>query len=465
MLKPTHRFQWQSQSAFIVVAAGATLSLNDFLTFPILAGQNGGGAFLLLYVFFLLVMGLPLLMGELLMGRLSRLDPVGSFEILAKKNRASTSWKFVGFISVIAAFLIVATFSVIAGWSLSYLIKFSLGFFNQVSVDQVSIRFDEFIADTERMALWHTLFVILLVSTSAQSLRVGIERISLLLVPGLVFLLLVGLVVSVYSPGFDQSVRYLLYADFSALDSNAPLQALQRAFYTLALGTGAMIAYGSYLPRNCSIGYIALLVIVIDFIFSILIGLSVNALIYSADILPDIDNQFAFRVFPVVFNQLGLGQLYGFLFYLMLTLAALTTSIALMEGPVCYVQRLFQISRIRAVSLLAFGIWFFGLGVIFSYNVWNEGGFTLALFFGDEAVRLVKNAGFNDIVIFLSSRLILPLAALMLCLFVAWVLPRQISYRQLGPGGRTWFEIWNYFMRYVTPVLLLAVTLSAIGVI
>jgi len=132
-------------------------------------------------------------------------------------------------------------------------------------------------------------------------------------------------------------VRYLLYTDFSEMDSNAPLVALQRAFYTLALGTGAMIVYGSYLPRICSIGYAVVLVIAIDLIVSILVGLSINALIFSADILPDIDNQFAFRVFPIVFNQLEFEQLFGFLFYLMLTLAALTNSIALMEGPICYV--------------------------------------------------------------------------------------------------------------------------------
>ncbi len=465
MPKPTNRFQWRSQSVFILVAAGATLSFNDFLTFPVLAGQNGGGAFLLLYVFFLLLMGVPLLMGELLVGRLGRNDPVGSFEILARRNKASTTWKAIGFLSIVAAFLIVATFSVVAGWSLSYMLMLGLGIFSQLTVNEVSLRFDAFIADTESMTLWHTLFVILLVTISAQNLRAGIERISLLLVPGMFCLLAIGLVVTIFSPGFDQSVRFLLYTDFSALDSDAPLVALQRAFYTLALGTGAMIAYGSYLPRSCSFGYAAVLVIAIDLFVSILVGLSINALIFSADILPDIDNQFAFRVFPVVFNQLGSGQLFGLLFYLMLTLAALTTSIALMEGPICYMQRLFKIDRIKAVLMLGMGIWIFGWGVIFSYNVWSEDGFTLALFMGDEAVRLVKNAGFKDVIVFFSSHLIQPFVALMLCIFVAWVIPRRVSYRELGLKGRTWFEIWNYLARYVTPVLLLVVSLAAIGVI
>ena len=127
MFKPGNEFRWRSQSAFVLIAAGAILSLNDFLTFPILDGQNGGGAFLLLYILFLLLMGVPLLVGELLIGRLGRQDPVGSLEILAKRNNASKSRKSIGFISMVAAFLIVATFSVVAGWSLSYLLKFALG--------------------------------------------------------------------------------------------------------------------------------------------------------------------------------------------------------------------------------------------------------------------------------------------------------------------------------------------------
>ncbi len=465
MSQSTNGFQWRSQSAFIIVATGATLSLNDFLTFPVLAGQNGGGAFLLLYVIFLFLLGLPLLMAELLIGRLGRSDPSRSFEILASQQNASVYWKTVGFVSLLAAFLIVATFSVIAGWSLSYVFKSGLGIYSSLTASSINSSFSEFLIDSERMMLWHTLFVILLITIGAQQLHKGIERISYLLVPGMIAIMVIGLIIASTSTGFEQSIRYLLHADFSMLDANAPLLALQRAFYTLALGLGAMIIYGSYLPANISIGYSAILVITIDLLFSIIVGLTINAMVFSAGMLPGLGSQFAYRILPDVFNQHASGQFFAVLFYMMLTIAALTTSLALMEGPVSYIQRKFSYSRIKSVVLLGMAIWAFGLGSIFSFSVWNGDGLTIALFYGGEAVRIVYNAGFHDVMVAISSHVIQPLAALFLCLFVAWVIPREISHREFAMPGKYWYEIWNYIIRYITPVLLMIVALDAWGII
>lgn len=465
MSQSTNGFQWRSQSAFIIVATGATLSLNDFLTFPVLAGQNGGGAFLLLYVIFLFLLGLPLLMAELLVGRLGRSDPSRSFEILASQQNASVYWKTVGFVSLLAAFLIVATFSVIAGWSLSYVFKSGLGIYSSLTASSINSSFSEFLLDSERMMLWHTLFVILLITIGAQQLHKGIERMSYLLVPGMIAIMVIGLIIASTSTGFEQSVRYLLHADFSMLDANAPLLALQRAFYTLALGLGAMIIYGSYLPANISIGYSAILVITIDILFSIIVGLTINAMVFSAGMLPGLGSQFAYRILPDVFNQHPSGQIFAVLFYMMLTIAALTTSLALMEGPVSYIQRKFSYSRIKSVVLLGMAIWAFGLGSIFSFSVWNGDGLTIALFYGGEAVRIVYNAGFHDVMVAISSHVIQPLAALFLCLFVAWVIPREVSHREFAMPGKYWYEIWNYIIRYITPVLLMIVALDAWGII
>ncbi len=464
MSNSSNGFRWRSQSTFVIVASGATLSLNDFLTFPVLAGHNGGGAFLLLYVIFLFALGLPLLMSELLIGRLGRSDPSRSFEILASQQKASVYWKTVGFISLLAAFMIVATFSVIAGWSLSYLFKSGLGIFSSLTADSIDSSFGEFLMDTESLMLWHTLFVILLVVFSAQQLHKGIERFSLVLVPGMIVTIIIGLVFAINSDGFEQSIRYLLHADFSNLDVNTPLLALQRAFYTLALGLGAMIVYGSFLPSGISIGYCATLVIAIDLLISVLVGLSINALIFSADMLPGIDSQFAYRVLPYVFNQHDSGQFLAVLFYLMLTIAALTTSFALMEGPVSYIQRKFSYGRIKSVVILGISIWTLGLGSIFSYSVWHGDGLTVALFYGDEAIRIVYNAGFHDVMVYLSSHFIQPLAALLLCLFAAWVIPREISHREFALPGKYWFEIWNYMIRYITPVFLLILVLNSFGI-
>jgi len=464
MSEVTNGFLWRSQTAFVVVAAGATLSLNDFLTFPILAGKNGGGAFLILYMLFLFFLGLPLMMSELLLGRLSRSDPTHCFESLANVYRASVYWKAVGFISVVAAILIVATFCVIAGWSLSYFFKSAIGLYNEISAEQATDAFNEFTLNSESMALWHTLFVVMLVAIVSQPGRLGLQRLSMLLVPAMVLLLAVLLGVAIYSPGFVQSVEYLLYADFSVIDSETPLLALQRAFYTLTLGIGVMMAFGRYFPTKLSIGYSACLVIVVDLLFTIFISLTINALIFSSGLVTDADNHFAFRLLPVIFGQHEFGQIYAAIFFLLLVVAALTTSVALMESPVGYLQRQFNYSRLKSTIIVLLIVWLFGVGTVLSFSIWHEDGFTVALFFGDEALRLVNNAGFHDVLVFLSSYLIQPLVALFLCLFVAWVVPRKVSFRELALTSRHRFEVWNYLIRYITPVLLLVVLLKSIGV-
>jgi NSS family neurotransmitter:Na+ symporter len=168
---------------------------------------------------------------------------------------------------------------------------------------------------------------------------------------------------------------------------------------------------------------------------------------------------------PVIMNQFSYGGLFSTLFFLLLTIAAVTTSIALLEAPITYLQRKCSISRLRAAVMLGVGIWMFGLGVILSHTVWNGDGFTVALFFGDEAIRLINNAGFHDVLVFISSHLIQPFVALFICLFVAWKIPREVSHKEFALSRHYSFEIWNYLVRYIIPVLLLVVILAAFGII
>ncbi len=458
-------FTWRSRSTFVIVAAGATMSLNDFLTFPVLAAQNGGGAFLLLYILFLFVLGLPLLMGELMLGRLARSDPPASLKSLSEKYKASAFWEFAGLGSMLAAFLITATLSVVAGWSLAYSVKSVVGVFDGATLESANLMFDALMADSERMTLWHTLFMVILISICAQSVKSGVERLTPILVSVMILLLVMGVVLVLTSSGMQDSIRYILYADFSTMDARTPIVALQRAFYTLTLGIGVMVAYGRYLPTEVSIGYSATLVIAVDLLFTLFTSLSINALILSTGHLPGIDSQFAFRVMPVILEGFSSANLLNTLFFLLLTLAALTTSIALLEAPITYFQRKCNISRLRAAVSLGIGTWLFGLGVVLAHSVWNGDGFTIALFYGGEAIRLVNNAGFHDVLVFISSHFIQPFAALLLCLFVAWKIPREFSHKELALSRDYYFEIWSYLVRYIVPVLLLLVMLAALGII
>lgn len=458
-------FHWRSPAAFVVVTAGATLSLNDFLTFPVLAGQNGGGAFLLLYILFLFVLGLPLLMAELLLGRLAGSDPASCFKALSIQYKASVFWKLVGISSMFAAFFIIATLSVVGGWSVAYFFKSILGVYDGVTVEVANTLFNNFLLDGERMTLWLTLFVLMLLAICAQPIKAGLERVSLILMPVMLGLLLICLLPGLLSADFSKSVQYLFYADFNAFDVHTPMVALRRAFYTLVLAVGVMMAFGRYMPAGTSIGYSAGLVITIDFLFSIVTGLTINTMVLSTGFEPVLDNQFAFRTLPVIFAQFEAGYIYAGAFYLMISLAALTTMVALMESPINYLQRKYQYNRLKASMLLSIGVWLSGLGIVLAYSIWSGGGFTVALYFGDSAVRLVDNAGFQDVLIFFSNYLIQPIAALFICLFVAWVIPRAVSHKEFALSSEWRFEVWNFCIRYVTPTLLVVVILNSLGLI
>ncbi len=458
-------FFWRGHSTFVVIAAGATISLRDFLTFPVMAGENGGGAFLLLYSLFLLLLGLPLLMSEFMLGRMSRGNIVDAFDRTAAQYKASIFWKFIGIFSLFAGFLILSSYSVVSGWSLAYFFKTGLGVYSGATVDGVNALFRNFQADSESMMLWHTLFVLLMIAIGARDLKNGLQKIFIVLVPAMLLLLVIGLIYASYSSGMTESIEYILYPDWSRVDANMPLLALQRAFYTLALGLGVMVIYGAYLDEDVSIGYAATQIIVIDFLFSIFTGLAINALVFSADLEPVLEDELAFRVLPVVFGSFQFGALFGALFYLLLTLAAITTAVAILEAILTYYCEKFKCSRLKASIQLGILVWLLGLGTIFSYSLWQDTGFTMTLYFGDEAYRVVNEAGFHDVIIFISSHLLQPLAALFLALFVGWVIPRSASFEALDLSKRQLFEIWNILIRYIAPTLLVIVLLSSLGFI
>ncbi|MBL6998623.1 MAG: sodium-dependent transporter, partial [Gammaproteobacteria bacterium] len=427
--------------------------------------ENGGGAFLLMYAFFLLVLGLPLLMSEFMMGRMTRANLVDALDQLAAENGASIYWKVFGVLAILAGFLILSSYSVVSGWSAAYFFKTGAGVYQGATLDGVKALFNSFQTNSEAMMLWHTLFMVIIVTISAQSLKKGLERIFVILVPTMAVLLVVGLFYAFYSGGMAQSVDYILYPDWSRVDAGMPLLALQRAFFTLALGLGIMVVFGSYLKQDVHIGYLSVQIIVIDLLFSVITGLAINALVFSANVQPVFDDELAFRLLPVIFGSFEYGSLFGALFYLLLTLAAITTAVAILEAVINCYRLKYQQTRLRAASQIGFAVWLLGLGTIFSYSLWSDSGFTMTLYFGDEAYRIINQAGFHDAVIFLSSHILQPLVALFVSLFVGWVIPRSVSYEALGLKNRKLYEVWNFGIRYITPALVFVVMLSMLGVV
>lgn len=460
--KNIYSFQWKSRTAFIVVMVGVTLSMKDFLVFPLMAAEHGGGAYILLYASFLLLMGLPLLVTELLIGRQLK-QPI--LNNISQKFNCSHHWQLIVSLSILVSILVLSIYNVIAGWSLSFVFKTALGLFDNANKETINTLLTSFQTDPERMMLWHTLFVICLLLISAQGIKLGVKRVLKIIVPIMVILLLVGLFYAISVGDYLSSVTYLLVPDFSKIDVSVALIAMKQAFYTLSVGLGIFLIFGSKLSDDIPIVYSASIIVIIDLLFSIVTGLAINAFIFTLDTFPSLNDELAFSLLPFIFSKLPYGQFFGSLFYVLLTFAAITTAVALLEVFVRYLKQNFQMSRIRASVYASLITWLIGMIAIFSYTVWAESGFTLELYFAGDAHRLVNEAGFQDVIVYVASHLLQPLIALLMIIFMAWVVKKDELFILLNIKSQKKFEVVHFVFRYVTPVFIFIVWLSALGVL
>lgn len=458
-------FLWQSQSSFLLIMMGATISMRDLTAFPALVGENGGSAFILIYVLFLFLLSFPLLVSELFLGRFSQSKQINAFLSFSSQFNVSAHWHWVARLAIFAALLLLALYCIVAGWSVSSAVKVGLGLFEGQTQFSIKKMLIDFQTDPEKMMLWHTLFILVLVMVSTQGLKNGLERFIKWLVPLTAILLLVGISYAFTFGEYTQSVNYLLSADFSKLDLNVALLALERAFFTLSVGLGVYLVIGSFMPKSVHIFYSSTLIIVVDLLFSIITGLALHALIFTSQTITSIDTESVFTVLPLIFSSLPYGQFFGFLFYLLLCIVAFTTAITLLEVLVSYVQQKLNYSRIKAVVVPAMIIWVIGVFAIFSYTIWADSGLTLELYISGDAVRLAHNAGFQDALIYIASHVLQPLISLMIIIYIAWVVDHSLFYELLGIKDSQWTHAFFYMIRFITPSLLLIVWFSSLGII
>ena len=315
------------------------------------------------------------------------------------------------------------------------------------------------------MMLWHTLFVSMLLLISAQGIKKGVQKTLVIIVPTMLLLLLIGLGYAIIYGDYQNSVKYLLLPDFSKIDSSVIIIAMQQAFYTLTVGLGIFLIFGSKVSKEVPLVYSGFIIVTIDILFSIFTGLAINAFVFSLDVMPSLDDELAFSLLPLIFSQLPFGQFFGALFYLLLTLAAITTAIALLEVFVCFIKQRFQFSRIRSAVVASLITWLIGVVVIFSYTVWVDSGFTIEMTVSGGAYRLIHDAGFQDVIIYVASHLLQPLSALLMIIFVAWVIEKEELRSLLKIEHKQRFELVYFIIRYVSPTLVFVVWLSALGAI
>lgn len=440
---------WSSRWVFFLAATGSAVGLGNIWKFPYITGQNGGGAFVLVYLACILAIGIPLLMAEFMIGRRGRANPEGAIAAVAREAGASKHWRRIGSMAVLTGFLILSFYAVIAGWTLAYAPAAFSGSFAGLDGKSSGALFDALLADPWQLAGYGSLVLAVTLGIVALGVRDGLERALRFMMPGLFLILLVMVGYAATTGYFMQAVEFLFAPDFSKLTGQGVLMALGHAFFTLSLASGAMMAYGSYLPAGTSIVRTSLMVALADTAVALLAGLAIFPLVFANGLEPGAGPGLIFVTLPIAFGQMPLGALVGGLFFVMLALAALTSTISLIEPAIAWLGERFGMGRVKAVLLSGAAVWLLSLGSVLSFNAWSE-------------VTLLGKTFFDGLD-FLTSNLMMPLGGLFTVLFTGWVMQRTLAAQALGLEQNGGFGLWWLAIRWITPLAIALMFLHSLG--
>lgn len=459
-----HREQWSSRITFILAATGSAVGLGNIWKFPYITGENGGGAFVLIYLFCIVAIGIPIMMAEIMLGRRGGRDPVTTMKLLAKESGHSRSWGVLGWLGVLAGFLILSYYSVIAGWALAYVPMMGMGIFVGLNADAVNAIFAELVSDPMVLMAWHSLFIMMTMFVVARGVRNGLEKAVTYLMPLLFMLLVVLIFYAIGTGAFQQGLSYLFTLDFSKITTEGILSAMGHAFFTLSLGMGAIMVYGSYLPKNTSIAQVSIAVALMDTLVALMAGMVIFPIVFANGLEPAAGPGLIFKTLPLAFGHMDYGTLFGALFFVLLVFAAWTSSISLIEPAVTWAIKTFQISRIKASVILGVLVWLMGLVTVFSFNLASD--FTISTSISTQYGEFVilKDATAFDFLDYLTSNIMLPLGGLMTAVFAGWLVKNEYAREELDINP-LWFSIWLFLVRYVAPLMVIIVFMNALGMI
>jgi len=445
---------WSTRLAFILAAAGSAVGLGNVWRFPYTAGEYGGGAFVLVYLLCVAGIGIPIMMAEILIGRRGRQSPINTMSALARQEGKSQAWTLLGWMGIVSAFLILSFYSVIAGWTLAYVVRSAGGAFTGIDAAGSEALFGGLTGDPERLLAWHTIFMVLAVLVVARGVSSGLEQAVKWMMPALFILLLIMVGYAAQAGDVGGAARYLFAPDFGKLGSHvgeAILSAMGQAFFSLSLGMGAIMIYGSYLKSDASIMQNTVIIALLDTVVALLAGLAIFPIVFSHGLEPGSGPGLIFVTLPIAFGEMPGGSFFGALFFLLLVFAAWTSGISLLEPVVAWLVENRGFSRVRASVLAGAAVWLLGVACLLSLNQWS--GYTL---FGK---------GVLDLFDYVTANVLLPLGGILIAIFAGWVLPRQATKDELKMGDGLGFRLWRFLVRYVSPVAVALVLLNALGLL
>jgi NSS family neurotransmitter:Na+ symporter len=441
--------QWSSRLGFILAVSGSAVGLGNIWRFPYVAGENGGGAFVLVYLMCVFGVGLPIMMSEILIGRRGRRNPVATMKLLGEEEAGQPGWRWVGALGVCGGFLILSFYSVIAGWAVAYIFEGGSGVFNGANADSVNAVFGSLISDPVKTGVWHTLFMAITVFVVARGVERGLESAVRVLMPALIALMLVLLGYSMVEGEFAQGLAFLFEPRFDELTADGVLQALGQSFFTLSVGMGAIMAYGAYLPDDASIVKTSIAVVLADTGIAVLSALVIFPIVFANGLDPASGPGLVFQSLPLAFGQMPGGTFIAVLFFLLLTFAAWTSAISIMEPAVAWFMETLKFARVKAACTVGGIIWLLGFLTVMSFGPWS--GLTF------------WNGTIFDNIDYLTNNLLLPIGGLAIVVFAGWIMARISTADEVDPLCGRSYRLWRFGARYVAPIAVVLVLLNAIG--
>lgn len=435
---------------FILAATGSAVGLGNIWRFPYVTGENGGGAFVLIYLLCVAAVGIPIMLGETLIGRRGRQSPINSMRALALDEGLSSNWRFLGSLGIVAGFIILSFYSVVAGWSLAYIFDVGAGVFVDIDADASAKQFEAFIGSAWRVISWHSLFMVITTVIVGRGVAQGLEQAVKWLMPALFILLLVVVGYAMSTGDFVAAIEYLFAPDFSKVTGASILAALGQAFFSLSLGMGAIMMYGSYLPADTSIPRTVGLVAMCDTLVAMLAGLAIFPIVFGFELEPGSGPGLVFVTLTIAFGHMPFGQIFGALFFVLLTVAALTSAISILEPVVAWLVEKFNWSRHRASFISGLSAWLLGIGSALSFNYWAE-------------VKVLGRTFFNWCE-FLSTTVMLPAGGLFVAVFVGWRMSRRSTLDELGLPDGIVYSTWRVLVRFIAPLGVFAIFMNAVGI-
>jgi len=438
---------WKGNTTFILAASGSAVGLGNIWKFPYMVGSNGGSAFVLVYLICILLIGLPVMASEVLIGKYGRKSPINSLKDISLKFNISSAWKYLGVLGALAGILILSYYSVFAGMAFSYIFNlFPSGLENPSNYS--TSYFSDFSSSPMKLIFWHTIFILATCFIVGLGVVKGIGRSVNLLMP---FLFLFIILVSIYSGitgDINKTLIFLFNPDFSALTPQVIVSAMGQAFFSLSIGMGAIMAYGAYMPEKQLIGKTVLTIIFLDTLVALAAGIAIFPIVFSNPSLSvNAGPGLIFETLPVAFYSLPYGKIFSIIFFTLISIAALSSAISLLEPFTAWMEEQKKLARKNIVLILGMLIWIAGLGSIFSFNIWSE----------------IKILGFNFLegIDYITNNIMLPIGGFFIALFVGWLVPYEFTKEKIMLSNFQ-FKIFYFSLRYISTSSIILIFLYSV---